>query len=50
MKKYKVWLEFRFTDTVHVEAETEKEAELKALDESEPMYEAYVDTTITEEE
>jgi hypothetical protein len=50
MKKYKVRLEFRYSDVVHVEAESEKEAEMKALDQSEPMYEAYVDTTITEEE
>lgn len=49
MKKYRVKLIFKYSDVVHVEAENENEAESKAIDECEPMYESHYDSEITEE-
>ena len=48
MKRYKVWLEYRITDTLEVEAESEKEAESKAMEGIEvgPRAE-YVDSRVT---
>jgi len=49
MPKYKVYLVFKYSDTVHVEAETEKEAITKAVDECQEMYESFYDAEVTEE-
>ena len=49
MPKYKVKLEFCYTDIVHVEAVDEEEAEEKALDGCQEEYDRYLDCQITEE-
>ena len=49
MKKYKVYLCFKYSDIVHVEAEDEKEAVSKALDECNEDYECFYDSCVTEE-
>ena len=44
--KYKVRLIFKYSDIVHVEAETEKEAIEKALPECDEQYECFYDAEV----
>jgi hypothetical protein len=48
MKKYRVKLIFRYTDTVEVEAENSEEAVGRALDECNEQYECLEDSRVTE--
>ena len=48
MPKFKVHLSFRYTYDTEVEAESREEAEAKAIDESEPQYDAWLDSRIQE--
>jgi hypothetical protein len=50
MAKYKVKLIFKYSDIVHVEADNESEAEVKALAECEEEYESFYDSEIEEED
>ena len=50
MTKYKVKLIFKYSDTVHVEAEDEKEAISKATEECEEMFESFWDARVEVEE
>ena len=50
MKKYKVKLTFKYSDIIHVEAETEKEAISAATLQCEEQYECFYDSEVTEEE
>ncbi len=47
--KYAVKLKFIYSDTVHVEADNEKEAEAKAIEHCQEEYEAYYSCDIEEE-
>lgn len=47
--KYEVKLIFKYSDIVHVEAENEKEAIEKAMQECEEQYECFYDCEINEE-
>ena len=47
-RKWKVKVEFKFSDTVWVEADNEEEAEALALQESELREESYEDCEIIE--
>jgi len=49
MKKYKVKLDFIYSDTVYVEAEDEKNAIEKALDECEEVWTCFHDAEVTED-
>jgi hypothetical protein len=49
MKKYRCYLVFKYSDVVHVEAESAKEAESLALQECEEAYECFYDAEISEE-
>lgn len=48
--KYKVKLIFKYSDVVHVEADSEKEAIAKAMDECQEEYESFFDVEVTEED
>ena len=48
--KYSVTLKFIYSDTVHVEAESEKEAVSLALNDCEENYESFYDSTVRLEE
>lgn len=48
--KYKVKLIFKYSDIVHVEAENEKEAIGKALEDCKEEYECFYDTEVEEED
>jgi len=45
---YKVKLTFKYSDTVYVQADNEKDAINKALDECEEQYECFYDANVTE--
>ena len=45
--KYKVKLIFKYSDTVYVEAENEKEAVSKALDDCNEQYESFYDSQVS---
>jgi hypothetical protein len=47
--KYRVKLIFKYSDVVHVEADSPKDAERKALSECCEEYESFYDAEITEE-
>lgn len=47
--RYKVKLIFTYSDVVHVEAETEKEAIKKALQDCDEQYESFYDAEVDEE-
>ena len=47
--KYKVKLIFKYSDIVHVEADTEEEAVEAALKESDEQYDSFYDTEVEEE-
>ena len=49
MGAYRVKLTFKYSDVVHVEADSAKEAERKALEECQEEYECFYDSEITEE-
>lgn len=49
MMKYAVKLIFKYSDIVHVEADTEKEAIEKAMTDCEEQYECFYDCEVTEE-
>ena len=49
MKKYKVRLVFKYSDVVHVEARSEKEAVAAALEECCEEYECFYDAEVEEE-
>ena len=49
MPKYRVKLEFIYSDVVHVEAENEEMAEESAMLACNEEYECYHDCTVTEE-
>jgi hypothetical protein len=49
MKKYKVKLIFKYSDVVHVEAEDEKEAISKAMEECNEQYECFYDSEVEED-
>lgn len=46
MKKYKVKLIFKYSDVVHVEAESEEEAIRVATDECDEQYECFYDAEV----
>lgn len=50
MTKYKVKLIFKYSDVVHVEAKTEKEAINKALEECHEQYESFYDAKVEAED
>ena len=50
MMRYKVKLIFKYSDIVHVEAETEKEAIEKALQDCDEQYESFYDAEVETEE
>lgn len=50
MPKYKVKLIFKYSDTVHVEAENEKDAIKKAMAECHEEYDSWYDAKVTEED
>ena len=47
MSKYRVKLTFKYSDVVHVEAETEKEAIEEALAECQEEYECFYDADVS---
>ena len=49
MKRYKVKLDFIYSDTVYVEAEDEKQATIKALDNCEEVFSCFYDSEVTED-
>jgi hypothetical protein len=49
VKKFEVNLVFKYSDVVHVEAESEKEAIEKALASCNEQYESFYDATVLEE-
>ncbi len=49
MPKYKVKLEFIYSDTVHVEAEDRRKAIKLALEECHEDYDYFYDSTVEEE-
>ena len=49
MPKYKVKLTFLYSDIIHVEANSEKEALQKAAQECHEEYEAFYDVEVEEE-
>lgn len=49
MKKYKVRLVFKYSDVVHVEANSEKEAIEKAMVDCDEQYESFVEAVVRED-
>ena len=49
LKKYKVKVVFKYSDVVHVEAESEKEAVERALECCQEEYELFYDSEVSEE-
>lgn len=49
-KKYRVKLVFKYSDVVHVEADSEKEAIKKAMCDCDEQYECFYDADVTEED
>ena len=49
MNNYKIKLIFKYSDTVYVKAETEKEAIEQALAECEEQYECFYDVDVSED-
>ncbi len=49
MKKYRVELKFKHSDTVHVEAESREEAQELTLEECHEEFECFYDSEINEE-
>ena len=49
MKKYKVKVSFIYSDIVHVEAENEKDATQKAIEECHEEYECFYDAKVDDE-
>jgi len=47
--KYRVKLIFKYSDVVHVEAESEKEAIALALEEAQEEYESFYDAEVMED-
>ena len=47
--KYKVYLTFRYSDIVHVEADNEEDAIKKAMDECQEEYECWLDAGVTKD-
>ena len=47
--RYKVKVTFKYSDVVHVEADSEKEAIEKAVGEAEEQYECFYDVDVSEE-
>ena len=48
-KKYKVKLVFKYSDVVHVEAESEKEAIEKAMSDCDEQYESFYDAIVSDD-
>ena len=49
MNNYKVKLTFKYSDTVYVKADTEKEAIEQALQECEEQYESFYDADVSDD-
>ena len=50
MTNYKVKLTFKYSDTVHVEAEDREEAVAKALFDCQEVFESFYDAEVEEED
>ena len=50
MMKYKVKLDFMYSDTVHVEADNEESAIIEAMKHCEEQYQCLLDASVDEEE